>query len=365
MKRIFLVAILLLVISQQALAGSGIYARPEERGFGIYILEPEKIESFEIGFEVVSDPFQEVSIATIAFESSLNWRLEVSREGNSFLMAGAGSPAVFHNKMLLGGFLPVEYEGFLSVNFTRGQINEREVMTFGMPRISFERPMFIHQREEGVDLFYPNSEGITPVAKAGTAFLIEGGVPPYSLEYSPFGDYEGDWSQDPYNFSGDRIEFTERLYEGKEDPLLLSEAALSIIVSDSNGKRIQVLFTVVPVYGDPTGDGLIRIDDAIFILQGIVDPNFTFSEFEKVAGDVTGNGSVSPFDAAKILQVVAGLLDLKVFPLAKGAPSRKRETFSSIFADLKRSGEIEEEVLNDLLWAYRGKLPITWGGVKR
>jgi hypothetical protein len=48
--------------------------------------------------------------------------------------------------------------------------------------------------------------------------------------------------------------------------------------------------------------------DATFALQAVVGAR-TFTDFQRLACDVTGDGTVSSLDAARILQLVAGARD--------------------------------------------------------
>ena len=70
-------------------------------------------------------------------------------------------------------------------------------------------------------------------------------------------------------------------------------------------------------YGDVSGNGTISAYDASLVLQYVVGL-ITFSPEQQEAADVTGDGTVTALDVALILQYTVGLITQ--FPVQQGAP---------------------------------------------
>ncbi len=60
--------------------------------------------------------------------------------------------------------------------------------------------------------------------------------------------------------------------------------------------------------GDPTGDGTITSQDAVFVLRSAAGLE-TLDDDLRTACDVNGDGSVNSADAVSILRYIAGLKD--------------------------------------------------------
>jgi hypothetical protein len=89
---------------------------------------------------------------------------------------------------------------------------------------------------------------------------------------------------------------------------------------DPDGTRADMgayYFDQSPLPGDVSGNGSITAYDASLVLQSVVGL-IDLSERQKIAADVTGNGTVTALDAALILQYTVGLITQ--FPVQQGAP---------------------------------------------
>ena len=81
------------------------------------------------------------------------------------------------------------------------------------------------------------------------------------------------------------------------------------------------------IYGDVSGDGDVTAYDAALVLQSVVGLK-NLSSFERQAADVTNDDSVTALDAALILQYSVGLITqfpAEITPTAAPALSTKSE----------------------------------------
>lgn len=92
----------------------------------------------------------------------------------------------------------------------------------------------------------------------------------------------------------------------------LNEGAIPAALRDG-------LFIVVEtgIYGDVSGNGDVTSYDGALVLQNSVGL-IQFTPQQKVLGDVSGSGDVTAYDAALILQYAVGIIDH--FPVEEGGP---------------------------------------------
>lgn len=124
----------------------------------------------------------------------------------------------------------------------------------------------------------------------------------------------------PLNGSGDVVIITFEVAEtaavGDISDLILSNVALNegiISVTTQNG-----IFSINGMYGDVSGNDSISSYDAALILQFVVGL-IELAAQQIILGDVSGNGSLSSYDAALILQFAVGLIE--IFPVENGETS--------------------------------------------
>jgi hypothetical protein len=104
----------------------------------------------------------------------------------------------------------------------------------------------------------------------------------------------------------------------------------NVSVTDGNGEIFSGTFSIevmAPIlYGDPSDDGFISTFDAAIVLQSITGLA-TLTDSQAVAADVTGNGSVSAWDASHILGYVVRVIN--EFPVnSDGVPNMKQSSGS-------------------------------------
>lgn len=210
-----------------------------------------------------------------------------------------------------------------------------------------------------------------------TGFVIVGGTEKAEprllaqdlfLKIMPFGgDAEG------YHFEGWGEWVPDPSFDGIIG-LVLSFRCESgpIEISGPAGEILQSLIVIVPKYGDGSGDGTVKTGDAVLAIRhgGTVAQN--------KALDVSGNGVVGGYDAALILQCVAGLID--TFPVERPkvqeSPSATPVPESKLLQEaLKTLQQKSPETLREFEEAGGsvdslagvtpvGKLPATWAGLK-
>ena len=124
----------------------------------------------------------------------------------------------------------------------------------------------------------------------------------------------------PLNGTGDLLDIS---FSVASTASIGSTSDLMLTIVELNENTIPVtlqngLFTVMePRYGDVSGDGSVSAYDAALVLQyaaGLI----TFTPLQLAAGDVSGNGTVSSYDAGLILQYAAGIIDK--FPVEQDQP---------------------------------------------
>ncbi len=89
--------------------------------------------------------------------------------------------------------------------------------------------------------------------------------------------------------------------------------------------------------GDVTNDRSISALDATFILRNTVflEPQFPLVELDSIAADVTGNGDITAFDAAKVLQYDIGLIETLSCggSLGKSAQAASKARWEIVYED--------------------------------
>ena len=108
-----------------------------------------------------------------------------------------------------------------------------------------------------------------------------------------------------------------------------------VYVADQYSLTIIAWPICVPPLGDVSGNCIISAYDAAMILQYVAginplddDPN------QKDRADVTGNGTISGLDAAWVLQYTVGLRDLPTAPVLN--PDDEQKLLASAISDLER-----------------------------
>ncbi|MDP1676386.1 MAG: LamG-like jellyroll fold domain-containing protein [Bacteroidota bacterium] len=127
-------------------------------------------------------------------------------------------------------------------------------------------------------------------------------------------------------------------------PAANANGSYDIIVKAYDDSLVAVFDTVkvrVNIYGDVSGNGTISAFDGALVLQDVVDTT-KFTLLQKRVGDVNGTGIISPLDASLILQRVVGLIPS--FPGGLGKQAQA-EAVLSAFSFRIQKGE-EENVYN-------------------
>ena len=116
----------------------------------------------------------------------------------------------------------------------------------------------------------------------------------------------------------------------------------SIVVrvhDDSLAAAVDSAKIRVNIYGDVSGNGMVSAFDGALILQDVVGAAM-LSPLQLRVGDVSGNGTISSLDASYILQRVVGLIS--VFPGGLGKKTHA-EAVLSAFSFRIQKGEKQEE----------------------
>lgn len=95
---------------------------------------------------------------------------------------------------------------------------------------------------------------------------------------------------------------------------------IPLVASDASGSTTLDITVNTFVYGDPSGDAELSTTDAAAILAHVSGSAPFTSAGALAAADVSGNGEITPFDAALVLQVLVGLRDC--FPAEAGCASK-------------------------------------------
>jgi len=111
------------------------------------------------------------------------------------------------------------------------------------------------------------------------------------------------------------------------------------VFDDSLAAVNDTVLVRVNIYGDVSGNGVISAFDGALVLQNTVGANI-FSSLQQRVGDVTGNGSISSLDASYILQRAVGLISS--FPGGLGKESRAEAVLSAFSFRIMR-GEKQDE----------------------
>ena len=111
------------------------------------------------------------------------------------------------------------------------------------------------------------------------------------------------------------IETEGILYGIQIIPKNAGESGISVSEIFINEEKHELLNATLKFYerlcGDVTNDRSVSALDATFILRNTVflEPQFPLVELDSIAADVTGNGDITAFDAAKVLQHDIGLIE--------------------------------------------------------
>ncbi|HAP34744.1 MAG TPA: hypothetical protein DCQ28_01935 [Bacteroidetes bacterium] len=112
-----------------------------------------------------------------------------------------------------------------------------------------------------------------------------------------------------------------------------------VVVQVKDDSLIFVNDTVkirVNIYGDVSGNGGITAYDAALVLQNFVDTTM-FTSLQKRIGDVSGNGEISALDASYLLQYSVGLISS--FPGGLGKQQQVQAILSAFSFRIEKSKE--------------------------
>lgn len=110
-------------------------------------------------------------------------------------------------------------------------------------------------------------------------------------------------------------------------------------VDDSSAMAADSVTIRVNIYGDVSGNGGITAYDAALVLQNSVTL-LPFTPLQERIGDVSGNGSISSLDASYLLQYAVGLIS--TFPGGLGKQQHSDAILSSFAFKIEKSKETDE-----------------------
>lgn len=124
-------------------------------------------------------------------------------------------------------------------------------------------------------------------------------------------------------------------------PTEVGTVAIPLIAADSSGSSSLNITVNTFVFGDPSGDAELSTTDAAAILAHVSGSAPFTSAGALAAADVSGNGQITPFDAALVLQRLVGLIDC--FPAEAGCAGKTGVTSATdgslTWANLRTSDE--------------------------
>ncbi|MHB1050366.1 MAG: LamG-like jellyroll fold domain-containing protein [Bacteroidota bacterium] len=107
-------------------------------------------------------------------------------------------------------------------------------------------------------------------------------------------------------------------------------------IADDSTVTIDTAFVRVNIYGDVSGNGTISAFDASHVLRHAVQID-TLTELQQRVGDVTGDMTISAFDASHILQYTVGLITS--FPGGLGKIAQPEAILSAFSFRIDKSAE--------------------------
>ena len=125
-------------------------------------------------------------------------------------------------------------------------------------------------------------------------------------------------------------------------PAVNANGVYSIIVKtydDSLTAVVDTAFVRVNIYGDVSGNGTISAFDGALVLQDVVSA-IAFTSLQRRVGDVSGNGSISSLDASYILQRVVGLISS--FPGGLGKQEQTEAVLSAFAFRIEKREKKDE-----------------------
>ncbi|MFZ4621970.1 MAG: FlgD immunoglobulin-like domain containing protein, partial [Bacteroidota bacterium] len=110
-------------------------------------------------------------------------------------------------------------------------------------------------------------------------------------------------------------------------------------VDDSLAAIVDTVNVRVNIYGDVSGNGTITAFDGAMVLQKVVGAS-TFTPLQLKVGDVSGSGLLSSLDASYILQRAVGLISS--FPGGLGKQERAEAVLSAFSFRIQKSAKQDE-----------------------
>lgn len=376
MKRLVLLVVAFMIIASSVFAaGPAIFVSDTSivvsKGDRIYIFNNDDTGGGFVSFEVTIifgfNNRSKIPANIIVWNTPLTatWNVVANYEKGGLLKVGgiSTSGAPIRDTGNLFSFSVDKFEGDLEISFQPCFLNERSVPVAGPTIVKIVGPLRI------VD---GSGQTPSPTIVVGDELILGvlGGQPPYTTEVSL--GYSGNvysyaWPSSPLIPNGTTWKFNT-LMSGWIESCPSQYINFKITDIDGAGNRAEMVFTFLPKIGDPNGDGLIDAKDALWVLNGVIFMKNLSGGAIRLAADVSGNGTVSTYDAALILQRCAGII--QGFNAGYGAPSKnlkkEKEDFGKVFLSLV--GKIDGAILKDLKLAYAkevtGRAPVTWGKIK-
>ncbi len=191
-----------------------------------------------------------------------------------------------------------------------------------------------------IDVFNSANLNIAPMF---TSVLSDTAIARFDTLYFQYQAFDPDSGTIGYTLlnspSGAVIDSTGLL---KFIPAANANGISSVVVQVNDDSLAFVYDTVkvrVNIYGDVSGNGTISSFDASLVLQNTVSANI-FTALQERIGDVSGNGGISALDASYLLQYSVGLI--LSFPGGLGKQQHSEAVLSAFSFRIEKSKEADE-----------------------